>query len=398
MGDTGRASSDALSAGAGARAGEGSARGRSLAVLLSMLARPRGHKGQDGGGKPYEFDFFHAVRCLECAEPGMPRVGTSRLLDRREETVLFGQDPSTKFAPRTIDGGETCERTGWTRLYVNFLGLLGPNGPMPLHLTEHARERLLHHKDPTTARFFDVFNHRMIALFYRAWAVNQLPASYDRAGRERDQGEGFARRDEDSFARFLRSFAGINAPGLRDRDSVPDTARVYFSGRLVSNTRTPEGLAAVVGGYFGVRARVEEFVGRWVLLPTQYRCVLGGPASSRTLGTSPESGGTAFAGERVWDCQSTIRLRLGPMGLADYERFLPLHRIGEAGGRTVRRLDAWLRTYLGDETACDVQLVLKRDEVPEVKLGHGARLGWTTWLTTGPVDRDRDDVVLRAGA
>jgi type VI secretion system protein ImpH len=373
-----------------------------LSRILERLAlpSPSGVGGAEAPpGRPYEFDFFQAVRRLECAARTMPRVGTARLCRRDEEPVLFGQQPSLRFAPRTIDGVEWCARTGWPRMYVNFLGLLGPNGPLPLHLTEHARERQRHSKDPTFARFLDILNHRMIGLFYRAWALNQLTVSFDRvrSGPE----EGMAPQQwEDYYARFICSFFGLNAPGLRGRDAVPDSAKVYFSGRLAASTRTPEGLAAILRNYFRVPTRIVEFVGRWVLLPEADHCRLGGRPESAMLG----GGGVAIAGSRVWDCQSTIRIRLGPMRLSEYERMLPTHRAAapgsaeaRGGGMSFRRLEAWVRLYLGDAVGWETQLVLRADEVPRARLGGGTRLGWTSWMTSKPVDQDADNLVLQPG-
>lgn len=367
--------------------------------LLRELERPASHDadGRDRARSAGRWggDFFATVRRLECAAAAHPRIGTASAFGRAQEPFLFGQDPSMRFAPRAIDGVTWCPRTAWPRLLVNCFGLLGPAGPMPVHFTEFARERLLHHRDPTIARFLDIFHHRMAGMFYRAWALNQLPASHDRAPADGPVGSAApARGDDDHYERIILSFAGVNAPGLRGRDAVPDRARAHFAGRLVASTRTPEGLSAILSSYFRVPVRVEEFVGRWIELPAEYRCRLGGERASATLGSG--GGGVAVAGRRVWDCQSGFRIVAGPLTLADYERLLPLHRSGLAGGRSFRRLEAWVRTYTGDEYAWDLRLVLRREEVPRAVLGRSGRLGWTTWVRAGAAapERDADNLIL----
>ena len=67
-----------------------------------------------------------------------------------------------------------------TKLSVNFLGLFGPNGPIPLHITEYARERQRHARDHTLVEFLESFQSSYLSLFYRAWAVNQKAADLDR--------------------------------------------------------------------------------------------------------------------------------------------------------------------------------------------------------------------------
>jgi len=46
--------------------------------------------------EPHRFGFFAAVRLLENAHPGLPRVGTSLRL--RDDPIRFAQSPSLSFA------------------------------------------------------------------------------------------------------------------------------------------------------------------------------------------------------------------------------------------------------------------------------------------------------------
>ncbi len=341
------------------------ARAEAELALLDLLST--------AGERPHDFDFFHLVRRLEVlwatARAG-PVLGKS--VRASEDVVRFSQEPSLAFAPRTIGGVKT--RAGITRFFVNFMGLLGPHGPMPAHLTDYVYTRQLHHADPTLARFFDIFNHRMVSLFYRAWAMNRPAVNYDRSALPG------ADEAQDDFARYCASLIGIGMEHLRGRDALPDRAKLYYSGRLVGQTRNPEGLIAMIADYFGVQSTIEEFVGRWFDLPAQYHTRLGNPATAAL-------GQTALAGGRVWNCQSVVRLRLGPMGLTQYERLLP-------GGPAYSKLAAWIKLFAGPELAWEAKLTLKQAEIPRAELGRGVRLGWTTWVTTKPLGRDPEDVTL----
>jgi type VI secretion system protein ImpH len=316
--------------------------------------------------EPYRFDFFHAVRRLECACADLPRIGRSRRPG--EDPIRFGQNPSLAFAPSTLHAVETDGPV--PRMLVNFLGLLGPDGPLPLHLTEYVHDRRHNHDDETLARFLDVFHHRMLSLFYRSWAMSRPTVSADRP-------------EEDRFGDYVGSLFGLGADPFHGRGAVPDRAKLHFAGRLALATKNAEGLEAILASYFRVPCRIEQFVGRWIEIP---------PDSRLHLGVSPESGSlgtTAVVGTRTWDCQQQFRLVLGPMDLDEYEHFLP-------GSPGWDRLTDWIRTYVGFELAWDVTLVLRAESVPMTQLGgdHGARLGLTSWIRSGPQPRDADDLTL----
>jgi type VI secretion system protein ImpH len=254
------------------------------------------------------------------------------------------------------------------RLTSYFFGLLGPSGPMPLHITEFARERLRHHFDPTLTRFFDLFNHRMLSLMYRAWAINEPTVSFDRP-------------EDDPFGSYLGSTFGLGMPQLRQRDAFPDAARLHYAGLFAAQTRHASGLKSILSGYFGLRVEIQEFVPGWMRLPDELKWKLGASPDSGVLGSSAAPGG------RVWSCQHKFRIIFGPLKLAEYERLLP-------GGDSLARLVPLVRFYVGDEMTWDIKLILKREEIPRMKLGSSARLGWTTWGNTGPAERDAEDLAL----
>ena len=319
---------------------------------------------------PHRFDFFVAVRRLENLHPESPRVGCSKR--PQEDPVRFCQEASLAFSPRTISafGADTGSRAA--RMNVNFMGLLGPNGPLPLHLTQYIRDRVRNHGDRAMSRFLDLFNHRMVSLFYRAWAAGQQAVQYERG-------------DDDHYARYVGSMIGVGMDSFRRRDAVCDEARLHYSGRLACQTRHPEGLAALLADFYSLPVELTEFVGQWMDVPGDCQCRLGESPETGRLGLN------TLVGARTWDCQQRFRLRFGPMHLATYERLLP-------GGASLARLIAWVKNYTTDELTWDVQLILKQEEVPKMKLGTTGRLGWTTWLTSGPLGRDADDLVLQTGS
>lgn len=330
-------------------------RERERAALFAALARA-----------PWEFGFCHTLRRLDCLQPERPRIGaTPRPAD---DPIRLGQQPSLRFAPSELAVLERPEGGRPPRLLVYFLGLLGPNGPLPLHLTEHARERKRNAGDRSFARFLDSFHHRMLSLLYRAWGQAQPAVAFDRP-------------EQDRFAAYLGHLSGTGSPAVLARDAMPDLAKRHYAGHLACQTRHPDGLRSILTGLLGLPVRIQEFVGHWLSLPPDCRLRLGDSPQTGALGQTTTIGG------RVWDHQTKFRVQVGPLGLADYESLLP-------GGDALARLTAVVRNYVGDQLDWDLNPILAAAEVPPLKLGGGARLGWTTWVASGPLGRDGDDLKL----
>lgn len=313
--------------------------------------------------EPWAFDFLQTMRRIECAFPEKPRWASA--MRPQDEPVRLGQDASLSFAPASLSAFKTQDNAP-PRLAISFFGLLGPNGPLPLHLTEYARYRQLHYGDTTFARFLDLIHHRFLALFYRAWAQAQPTVSLDRPGQDR-------------FATYVGSLIGIGQPGLAQRDEVPDNAKRFHAGLLARQVRNAEGLQMLVASYFALPVEVEQYVGHW--LPLRER-------DQSRLGRS-RLGSDAVLGRRVWDRQSKFRIKIGPMSLQQYQDFLP-------GSCTLQRLADWVALYTNGELGWDVRLTLRHAEIPPLQLAGGARLGWTSWLGQRTTHRDADDLVLDA--
>ena len=315
--------------------------------------------------QPFGFNFFRAVRLLESHFRAAPRIGTSQRL--KDDWVRFGQKPSLAFAPSSVEHFDG-PGLGPARMFVQFLGLLGPNGPLPAHITEFIIGRILGAKDHTHSRFLDVFNHRFISLFYRAWAAAQKSVDYDRP-------------DESRFAAYIGSLFGIGMKSLLNRDSVPDRSKLYFSGRLACQTRNAEGLHAIIEGFFGIRTIIEEFSGYWMTLPVENQCRLGESRATGSIGVN------AIAGTRKYETQLKFRIRMGPMKLRDLDRMLP-------GGDSFKRLKAWVLNYVGYELRWDVQCVVEAAEVPAAILGQTGRLGLSCWTKSQDMTKDAEDPIF----
>lgn len=333
------------------------------------MAGPDGNASEflsEAIASPHALSFFQLVRRLECARGELPPVGMSKR--PVQDVVRFAQPPSLAFAPSAIARIETGSHGKPPTIFCHFMGLLGPNGPLPLHITEYIYGRAVQEKDHTPARFLDLFNHRAISLLYRAWSIHQRTVSFESG-------------NEDRFAMYLGAMFGLGLDAARNRDAVPDLAKLFYAGRLANQSRNPEGLAAILHDDLGVPAAIEEFVGQWLSLPEENQCRLGDSPETGLLGQ------TLIVGSKIFDRRQKFRIVLGPMPLQRYEQLLP-------GSRGFKRLTGWVHNYCF-ELSWDVQLVLKKEEAPPLQLGTSGRLGWTTWLRSRPLERDADQLILQ---
>jgi type VI secretion system protein ImpH len=338
--------------------------------------------------EPFAFDFFQAVRLLERLTPVREPVGRESVPDH--EVIRFRCHVSLSFPPSQIFDLTQDTDDGMAHMAVTFFGLIGASGVLPRHYTElllrldrdvRGPERYL------LRDWLDLFNHRLISLFYRAWEKYRFHVPYER-------GE-YARTEPDTFTRSLFSLIGLGMPPLRDRlritrftehegahkarvlGKVDDLVLLRYSGFLARRVSSATGLEAIIRDYFSLPARAQQFTGQWLQLDEGSQSCLG------DLGKHNRLGSDCVAGERVWDAPSKFRLRLGPLTREQFEDFLPdRDPIREA--KSYFLLMQLVRFYVGPELDFDVQLLLRGSDVPETRLASGeqdgGRLGWNTWL------------------
>lgn len=321
--------------------------------------------------QPYRYDYFALLRRLSAYWKDKPRWGLAPLPSA--ERLRIGQEPSLAFSPATFTKAESVETShAVIRLRQAFFGYIGPNGPLPIHLSDLVRERVIQYQDRTLLLFLDQFTHRFALHFYRAWAQSQPTEGLDRPN-EKDAG---------SFHRRVGSLVGIGF-GRQDLDAAHDDARSFFAGWFSRQVRNRDGLQAILSGYFDTPVDIQPWCGRWIKLPEN--------AVTHLNRNSAILGRHALLGTRVWDRHSHMDLQLGPMNLARFIDFLP-------SGTALPALQGLLRHYTNDEWRIRLTLCLQADQVPATCLGRGhgnhPRLGQTTWLGNRPRQYDAKDVKI----
>jgi len=338
--------------------------------------------------EPWSFDFFQAVKVVETwvrwdrRHERMPEpFPAGSTFDPRTEALTFSSVVSFAFRPSDISELD-FDPTGETlpRMQVDFLGLAGARGPMPSFYTELIRDR---HRvgDHALRDFFDIFNHRLVALLYRIRQRNRPSLSTDRP-------------DRHPFAGYLLSLAGLKgdaAQGTFDEarmiDDNPSTEAIegicardmlFYSGLLWHRERSMHGLEQLLSHFFSFPVKGHELQGRWIRLPDDARTALSTKRHQNRLGQ------TAVAGKREWDPQAGFVLQIGPVAWESFLDFLP----------TGERFSALLRLtryYMRAAFDFGLRMVVQSEEVHDRRPGlstnplKGPRLGWTSWLTTQPL-------------
>ena len=297
---------------------------------------------------PWDFDFFNVLRWFEREHPDKPRIGDSAARD--EEYLFLGQDPYVEFPASNVAKFERDEK-GRYRLYSKFLGLLGPQGALPLQTTLEAKY-FLDSGDPAFPRFLDIFNHRFLQLYFRAWSDARAFGQHDRP-------------DHDRFADYAGSAIGIGTKALQQRDSVPDYAKLALAGLLGSEVRSASRIESMLSHVFGVKASVDQMTGTWLKLAPEDQSAVGG--------RNARLGEDTMIGSAVYSVQDKFRVRLDVASLAKFEEFLPM-------GRNFDRLVDLVFFYMGDLLEYEVQLLIPEAETKPAALGSFGRLGWTTWM------------------
>jgi type VI secretion system protein ImpH len=319
-----------------------------------------------------EFGFFQAVRLLALGKGGRKRPPLPEKV--RFESLLTLAFPASEIHAlrevRPNDESDAAAGDPEIKVSVGFMGMTGASGVLPTAYTELLLERRNHHRDTTAHDFLNLFSHRAISLFYKAWRKHRFYLPFESG-------------EDDRFSRNLLDLVGVGLTNLRDRldqqgCGIPDRFLIHYAGLLSQKPVSAANIAAIVRGYFNVDAVLEQYVGQWMLVPQEEQSQLGRGACA--LGES------AFLGERLWDRLTKVRIRLGPLTRAQFDELLP-------GNRSQTALRELIQFCVGHTLSCDAQLVLRKEDIPPPKLeASQLRLGHNVWLNTGRPEQDAADV------
>lgn len=315
-------------------------------------------------GEIRRYGILALLRALEARAPHLPRIGRARLPE--QNVADLAQVPHLSFPDSTLDGVEL--KAGRARVEGYWLGLTGPMGPLPLHLTEFAAYERRYSKTHPFGRFLDLLAGRMLQFFYRAWGDSQPAVHADRP-------------EDDRFAGYLAALSGA-AEGVCPDAAFPARARLHYAG-LFASRRSASGLQDALAHLLRTPVQLREFRPRW-------REIDGGDRTR--LGTAFNGLGTdAVLGGRVRSVSDAFQVVVRAESFRDYEGFLP------TGGRfkiAAEAIDAFAPSHL----EWDMELEVEARDAKPTRLDGRARLGWTSWMAPAAGDGVRADARLGRSA
>ena len=313
-------------------------------------------------------EFFEAVRQVIAAS-GITTAGPAIGGDVRPaaEPVRFVAMRGSRHPDAELGMATQGEPGGQVRMEAAFMGLTGPMGVMPDHYTELvvARDRA---RDEAFGAFVDLFNHRAISLFYRAWAKYRVPVGFGET-------KGSL---ADPVSRVLAALAGLTGPG-------EDPRILGAAGLLARRVRSPDALRRTLASLYDVPVEVIELEPRRIRIDPAEQTRLGGRTTAS--GAYARLAVDAVLGASAVDVAGRFRVKVGPVDRARFDAFFTpamLHA----------RMVATIRQVAGATADFDIQLILRKEAVPRAATGMSTRLGQTSWLLHGPAEHDRADAVL----
>jgi type VI secretion system protein ImpH len=340
--------------------------------------------------KPYEFEFAQAVHLLNSLFPAKQSAHTEFNLrthfyfKSRVYVAAPPSDLSSIFLPpnllkksktreplaplwyypprRTLlanfsDVKHPCVHSSQgapIQVQVNFIGLAGIQGSLPLPYTEMLLKRI-RQRDFVLRDFLDIFNNRFTSIFYRVLEKKHPTLSY-------------ASPAQSTHGQILTSLMGMRFAGPFFNISNSFLCYAVFYWR---KPRTALGLETLLSRFFGHSVQVVQCMGLWRPISDGDLTYLKKRQS--TLGK------TMTLGKRAWCQDAGLRVVMTLPNPSILLTFLP----GSLHYRTLRQIISF---YVGVRYMHKICFRLKR--LPQCVLGRKTnfpiRLGWTSWLCTHP--------------
>jgi type VI secretion system ImpH/TssG family protein len=306
-----------------------------------------------------QFGLFPLIRGAEARGHDLPRVGQSK---RPEQNIVdLAQAPNMGFADSTLT--EIKVKAGRAKVTGHWLGLTGPMGPLPTHLSEFAFYEKRYASSQPFGDWLDLISGRMLQFFYRAWADSQPAAISDRPG-------------EDRFSEYLSALTG-GMEGVSERSVFPARARVHYAA-LFGGSRSAVAIEDSLGHLLGQKVRLQEFRACWRYFE---------PEDLTRLGKSfARLGSDAVLGGRVRSASDAFRVVIRAKNLRDYQSLLPT---GQRFAIAAEALDAFKPSHL----EWDICLEIDDHDAPPVRLDGRAQLGWSSWVKPRAASRPKPSFI-----
>lgn len=301
----------------------------------------------------WHFDFFRALRLIERAYPDCPQLGYDGPPEK--ESVAIRPEASFRFPPSAISGikpvGDPSDPLTRLQMTITFFGLYGRSGTLPwhytsriLHLEQPSIHDLRHPESEGLRSFFDIFNHRLTSLFYRAGIKYRWPLTYRAGG-------------NDNTSRNFIAFTGLGTRNLvDDQFPFPDTVLLRYAG-LFMVPRSASSLTTLLNDFLNVNVRILQFQGEWLRIEQDDYNRIGHRPNNNRLGSN------FTIGKRIFSSQHRFRVVIGPISFSMFMLLLP-------GRKLFNQVSTLVRMFSSTSLKSDIKLIVGRESLPGMVLGR----------------------------
>ena len=347
--------------------------------------------------EPARFKFLQAVRLLQYADhvrlqsAGQKPVAQKPLeiaqyAPSSKEFIRFRTEPQLSFAsseitsinqPSTADHENLLKQ--W-QVTVAFIGLTGMSGILPYHYSETILQQLKD-KNRSLLEFMELFNHRIVSLFYRASTKYKLPIQYEKGKL------GVLKNNKDDFTQSLMSIIGLGTSQVTNRLLTNDESLLRYSGLLSQSVRTSTSLRRMIEEHFGYAVNIDEFQGQWQELLPDLRSRL--KSKQYPKGCNACLGKDAKLGSKGWFMQGKITINIGPLNTTQFNTLAP-------GSKKLAALKELVRFYVGIEQDFEINITLRRSDLSK-KLtfdkSNRPMLGWNSWFGNKQTEKAKTETI-----
>ncbi|WP_193569197.1 type VI secretion system baseplate subunit TssG [Serratia fonticola] len=295
-------------------------------------------------------DFFELLRRIERATPHQPRLGNSSGRSHRQIRII--QPADMAFAAREVaDLRQRLNSSGQDpqiTIYCRHFGLFAPYGPLPVHVTEHARNESLAKRNQAFQDFASILSQRLAILHYRSWSQLNVAVGHDRAA-------------ANAFLHHIRQLGGVSATQKLNQHVT--RVRTLFPGAYLPGRGSLQKLQQLLTHYFSVPIRLIPHQGLWI------------DDAHNTENQRMGRLGATRIGRRFFDVQHCLVVNIGPISEPNYLNY-------QRGSERLQTLVHLCHDFVRHRMVLQVNLLVQTSPAMACRLGKG-KLSRHCWLKPG---------------
>jgi len=265
----------------------------------------------------------------------------------------FYAKPGMGIRVLEIDSIKASKEKDLYEVWINYGGIDGTSGPLPVWLNELLSQEATDDHQPL-GDFINIFSHRLTLLLYKAWLKHKAFLVFHPEGK-------------DIISQTLLALIGQSDADIIGYSTQEKIRMLSYVSSLGHRPRSAASLLGMLRHYFrGIPIEIKSFMKRSIRVPEENQARIGKHLIANTI-----------LGQRMSEISGAFRIIVGPVSQNNYSLFLPKQPY-------YIEMVKLVNTFVSDLLEWDIELRLKAEEIPELKIGkkYFAKLGQNTWFDT----------------